>query len=436
MSAARGITLHRGDCLNVLDTLPANSVDAVITDPPYHLTSIVKRFGGKGAAAAQHGTDGAFARASRGFMGQEWDGGDVAFQVETWAKVLRVLKPGGYMAAFSHARTYHRMACAIEDAGFDIRDQIEWLYGCAMPKSHNIARGIDKVLGVEGTLGGPRTPEHEGRKHKHAGHAVGLRPWMSDPVAIDRNNREYIPASPQAQAWQGAGTALKPGHEPAVLAIKPVEAGSYARQCLATGTGGLHIDAARVARDVPKRTFSSGRSASKDLPLGRWPANVAHDGSPEVRAALPEGAADYFFEAVFGPDDYPEFDFHYSGKAGAADRVGSDHPTVKPQSLMRWLVRLLSIPGGVILDPFAGSGSTGWAAEREGRECVLIERDAAYSDHIERRIADFYTPTTVGVDYASGPDETAVALVQGGLFDRVDPAPPSGPSDGSGGNAP
>ena len=140
------IDLRQGDCIEVLRTLPDNSVDSVVCDPPYHLTSIVKRFGKEGSAPAQFGTDGAFARASKGFMGKEWDGGDIAFRTDVWKECLRVLKPGGHLLAFGGSRTYHRLAVAVEDAGFEIRDQIMWVYGSGFPKSHNIGKKIDRIV--------------------------------------------------------------------------------------------------------------------------------------------------------------------------------------------------------------------------------------------------------------------------------------------------
>ena len=180
------IKLLEGDCLARLDELPENSIDSVVTDPPYHLTSIVKRFGKPNSAPAQFGTDGAYARASRGFMGKEWDGGDIAFRPELWAKVLRVLKPGGHVLAFSGSRTYHRMAVAIEDAGFEIRDCVMWLYGSGFPKSHN---------------------------------------WDKDG------------------AFKGYGTALKPAWEPIVLAMRPLD-GTLAHNAETWGVAGMNIDAA------------------------------------------------------------------------------------------------------------------------------------------------------------------------------------------------
>jgi DNA modification methylase len=191
--------LIQADCRAVLACIPDNSVDAVVTDPPYHLTSIVKRFGAANAAPAGFGTDGAFSRASRGFMGQEWDGGDIAFNPALWAEVLRVLKPGGHMVAFSGTRTYHRMACAIEDSGFEIRDQIAWVYGSGFPKSHDVSKAMDAAAGV------PRDVIKSGAATTDA-----------------------------ARQWQGWGTALKPAFEPICLARKPLD-GTVAANVLAHG---------------------------------------------------------------------------------------------------------------------------------------------------------------------------------------------------------
>jgi len=382
------LTLHEGDCLEVLATLPEAHFDAIVTDPPYHLTSIVKRFGADGAAEAKEGTDGLFKRSSRGFMGKTWDGGDIAFRAETWTAALRVLKPGGHLVAFNHSRTYHHMTTAIELAGFELRDCIfnlyganpawtlfldslepeqiaslaralagsdapllAWLYGSGFPKSHDVAQAIEKLLSV---------------------------PGEADPAALEQ--------------WQGWGTALKPGIEPIVLARKPIAAGSIARQHLATGTGGLNIDAARIPSEKGKATQSGSRAAqngwgaapAKELHEDRWPANVCHDGSPEVLAKFPQEPLP---GVKIGTQSTARF--FYSGKASKVDRAGSDHPTVKPQELMRWLIRLTTARGGRVLDIFAGSGSTGWAAAVEGRDCHLIERDPGYASHIRARLPEF-----------------------------------------------
>ena len=193
--------LHNGDCLNILKMMIEDEVfvDSIVTDPPYHLTSIVERFGKDNSAPAQYGTDGAFKRASTGFMGKEWDGGDIAFRQETWELCLKVLKPGGHLLAFSASRNYHRMAVAIEDAGFEIRDQIMWLYGSGFPKSMNIGKALDKKLGNE--------RESFGTKLKKAGDMRGGNyvkggDYKSIELEITKGNTE----------WEGWGTALKPAH--------------------------------------------------------------------------------------------------------------------------------------------------------------------------------------------------------------------------------
>ena len=276
--------LLNDDCLVAMQKLIDDGVqvDSIVTDPPYHLQSIVDRFGKEGSAPAKHGTDGAFARASKGFMGQEWDGGDIAFRKETWELALKLLKPGGHLLAFSASRNYHRMAVAIEDAGFEIRDQLMWLYGSGFPKSHNLGDG-----------------------------------------------------------W---GTALKPAHEPIVMARKFIE-GTNKNNREKYGTGGINIDGCRVESD-------------------RFPANVMHDGIEEDWAR-----------------------FFYCPKVSKSER-GEDntHPTVKPQELMKYLCRLVTPKGGTVLDPFMGSGSTGMAAKDEGFEFIGIEREKEYFEIAEKRI--------------------------------------------------
>ncbi len=228
------VELHCGDCLEILPTLAENSIDACVTDPPYHLTSIVKRFGTDNAAPAQFGKDGAYARAAAGFMGRKWDGGDVAFRVETWREVYRVLKPGAHLIAFGGTRTFHRMACAIEDAGFEIRDQIQWLYGSGFPKSHDVSKGIDRAAGAEREVLGI------------AGKSGSERSCMAGDFA----GGEYLAtaaATTAARQWEGWGTALKPACEPIVLARKPLSESTVAANVLKWGTGALNIDGCRVA---------------------------------------------------------------------------------------------------------------------------------------------------------------------------------------------
>ncbi len=424
------VVLWPGDCLEVMKELPDASVDSCVSDPPYHLTSIVKRFGkpagnfgngyGSGYDDKAAGVGGAMARLSRGFMGRTWDGGDIAFQPEVWAEVLRVLKPGGHLVAFGGTRTYHRMACAIEDAGFEIRDQIGWAYGTGFPKSHDVSKGIDRIRGAEREVrakGKPVKRMIPGADQNKAG-------WEKN------NGREYVPnesdaATPEARAWQGWGTALKPAWEPVVLARKPLT-GTVAANVLEHGTGALNIDGCRVDFTSPADAgeskeknrhadFESGprenqifgadnrdRGANGNYdPPARWPANLIHDGSAEVVAAFPNSGGGHWSgetpslsgkQRLVGPESFDEESgsaarFFFSAKADQDDRLGSKHPTVKPVDLMQWLVRLVTPPGGTVLDPFAGTGTTGEAAWREGFLAILIEREAEYQADIQRRMA-------------------------------------------------
>lgn len=391
---APGIVLHPGDCLETMRAMAERGerVHAVVTDPPYHLTSIVNRYGGPDAAPQQYGTDGAFARAARGFMGKQWDGGDIAFRPETWRLCWELLPPGGHLAAFGGTRGFHRMTCAIEDAGFEIRDCLMWLYGTGFPKSHDPGDAME-------------------------------REWW-DETELERGM-----CSHRAAYWNAWGTALKPGWEPIILGRKPLPRdGTVAENVLAHGTGAIHIDACRV-EGVPRTTHADGNrvtsiAASGHLagkkphgptlaPDGRWPANVVHDGSAEVEAAFAAFGSDKGASApasgpslrngnlsvargkfnglqdgrepAFHADTGSASRFFYSAKATAADRAGSRHPTVKPIALMRWLARLITPPGGTILDPFSGSGTTGAAALAEGFRAILCEREAEYQADIRRR---------------------------------------------------
>ena len=315
--------LLNGDCIEEMQKLTDNGVqvESIVTDPPYHLTSIVERFGkgqkGINNKDEKEGRNGPYHRASKGFMGQTWDGGDIAFRQETWELAMKLLKPGGHLLAFSASRNYHRMAAAIEDAGFEIRDQIMWLYGSGFPKSLNLGDG-----------------------------------------------------------W---GTALKPAHEPIVMARKFIE-GTNKNNREKYGTGGINIDGCRIEGDTNLKTRvrkagsefgqNSGWNDHKNVDTiynpskGRFPANVMHDG-------LQEEWARYF----------------YCPKVSKSER-GKDntHPTVKPQELMKYLCRLVTPKGGTVLDPFMGSGSTGMAAKDEGFEFIGIEREKEYFEIAEKRI--------------------------------------------------
>ena len=278
--------LLNGDCIEEMQKLIDDGVqvDSVVTDPPYHLTSIVKRFGKENSAPAQFGTDGAYARASTGFMGKEWDGGDIAFRPETWELALKLLKPGGHLLAFSASRNYHRMAVAIEDAGFEIRDQMMWLYGSGFPKSQNMGKAIDKKQGNDREVLGTKITNvgMQGNNFK--------RGSKSGEVEVTKGNSE----------WEGWGTALKPAHEPIVMARKPLSESSIVDNVLKHGTGAINIDGCRVegndakypdtnpdfrdqgkkskeAIGIDKLSFGQVQNAERteksvDTPEGRFPA--------------------------------------------------------------------------------------------------------------------------------------------------------------------
>ena len=606
------VTLHPGDCLDALARLDEGSVDSCVCDPPYHLTSIVKRFGAANAAPAKSGATGAYKRASAGFMGKQWDGGDIAFRPDVWALVLRALKPGGHLLAFSGTRTYHRMACAIEDAGFEIRDQIGWAYGSGFPKSHDVSKGIDKASGhvrqrVAGGCGSAVSIATVGMKPGEAisGEAIEWQGWGTalkpawEPIVLARkplgspavdvrgiverqlqergvpeviwtgnakgaakraqpqslSSTEAPPAAetsvghadesgtlsdgppilkpserlsenglpptqdaqpncdgsttddsvnrcshpmagsapaaenasrhsspsttsmaagplterqttkrsmpksaaldsqPNTDCFAGIATGLSgslaivrinrnpdgsfawPENVPEFVPARPL---TVAENVLQHGTGALNIDACRVefagtndaaaaaaaaavgfaasrARGTATQSNSIGKESRDGTNTydpfalkGRWPANILHDGSDEVVGAFPETNAVGHFPKntggigtdtgiYHGAAGRPQAErwtsdagsaarFFYTAKADADDRLGSKHPTVKPLDLMQYLVRLVTPPGGTVLDPFAGTGTTGEAAWREGFNAILIEREPEYQNDIRRRM--------------------------------------------------
>jgi site-specific DNA-methyltransferase (adenine-specific) len=409
-----------------MPVLDANSIDAIVTDPPYGLV----------------------------FMGKDWDKGvpGVAF----WTEALRVAKPGAHMLAFGGTRTWHRLACAIEDAGWEIRDTVMWVYGSGFPKSHSVDKAIDKAAGAEREVVG-RNPNRDGRKPEgyHEGWA---RPWQANSASSA--HLCTAPATPAAKQWAGWGTALKPAWEPIILARKPLQ-GTVAANVLAWGTGAINVDGCRIGT---ADGHGGGRKGSSGFcgdnyehdgfvasSVGRWPANFIHDGSDEVLALMPNVKAGVAVRHnsggnTFGGDNPkpPMADmsysdsgsaarFFYCAKASKADRdegldgmelrkVGNfdddnyewditkthrpaqprrnHHPTVKPTALMRYLCRLVTPPGGVVLDPFMGSGSTGKAAVMEGFDFMGIEVEPEYYALAEARIAHAQEQHTPQLEFA------------------------------------
>jgi site-specific DNA-methyltransferase (adenine-specific) len=418
-------TIHHGDCREVMATLDAESVDAIVSDPPYGLS----------------------------FMGKGWDHGVPG--VEFWAEALRLAKPGAHLLAFGGTRTYHRLACAIEDAGWEIRDCVMWVYGSGFPKSHDVSKAIDKAAGAE---------REKRWKAVTANSSVGTlepRPWLDE---ARKNGGCFVdgdaPATDAARQWSGWGTALKPAWEPIIVARKPL-VGTVAENVLTHGTGAINVDGCRVGTEVVlshhtamlahggdnARPWHNGHETTTHQNTGRWPANLIHDGSEEVVGLFPaqrksSGGAAFSKAGYDGgwcpPDDaareigYGDSGsaarFFYCAKASKADRdegcegleerlsmrygekaqgplpqqtpskpvpQRNHHPTVKPTDLMRYLCRLVTPPGGVVLDPFTGSGSTGKAAILEGFRFIGIEREAEYVEIAKARIA--------AVDAAAGP---------------------------------
>ena len=438
--------LHLGDCLETLRAMPDNSVDSIVTDPPYGLS----------------------------FMGKRWDY-DVP-SVEIWAECLRVLKPGGHLLAFAGTRTQHRMAVRIEDAGFEIRDMIAWVYGSGFPKSLDVSKSIDKLDAAEaqerrrleftawvrsqgvtarqideatGTnMGGHYTtaasqPAIMTREHlEQCRHLFKDVPeWVereADQRTVESENfkrrgfyenptgglhggsghtvgsftgKQALPygVTEDAKKWQGWGTALKPALEPITVARKPL-VGTVAANVLQHGTGALNIDGCRVpgegnktfnrdAGERPRDQYRTGTTVGAAMPTdaGRWPANLIHDGSEP--ADLLGEAARFFYCAKASKRDRDEglegFEtknnmrvngLRKSEEEKHATLRANNHPTVKPTDLMRYLCRLVTPPGGVVLDPFMGSGSTGKAAMREGLRFIGCEMSPEYLEIARARI--------------------------------------------------
>lgn len=418
-----------GDCLTQLATLADNSVDAIVTDPPYGLSNtdpdkVADTITRWATGERDHIPTG------RGFMGQAWDG--FVPPPAVWDECLRVLKPGGHMLVFAGSRTQDLMGLSIRLAGFEIRDSLAWIYGSGMPKSHDVSKAIDKAAGADREAVG-RYQSPDGRDRAAASNSVG--------AVYGRDGREWnkpltAPATPESRQWQGWGTALKPGQEPIILARKPLT-GTVAGNVLEWGTGALNIDASRVGTEGGTAAVNFGETRGgmygggkgkptngiEQLGKGRWPANVLLD--PEAAAAMDEqsgvqkdGVAvrrnrngananpnGIYSDHVRGPAPDQTYGsgggasrffpvFKYQAKAPKkerpvierADGTKVQHPTVKPIALMRWLVTLITPPGGTVLDPFAGSGTTIEAAIIEGMNPIGIERDPDYLPLIHARI--------------------------------------------------
>ena len=438
------VTLLKGDCLQKLKELKDNSVDSVVTDPPYEI----------------------------GFMGKGWDDSGIANNPELWKEVLRVLKPGGHLLSFSHSRTYHRQAVAVEDAGFEIRDQIMWIYGSGFPKSHNIGKAVDKINGNEREVVGVSDNTRDRNNHEY--NSVGN--FGSNEIIETKGNSPY----------EGWGTALKPAHEPIVMARKPFK-GNVANNVLEWGTGGINVDGCRVEykneadekSSIPGSLNSNQKNSLFGMgeghehnTQGRFPANIIFDeeagkildeqsGTKTGQRGVVKGTEPSHnkVNSIYG--DYSMVDgkyaepkdglggasrFFYCPKSSKKDRnegmpeqvpqftgrprredgsviykethpeewaevmktkprkektslaaseeilqpttkgTMNTHPTVKPTDLMAYLIRLITPKGGLVLDPFMGSGSTGKAAVREGMSFIGIEREDEYMEIAKSRI--------------------------------------------------
>ena len=420
------VIVYQGDCIEVMREMPEASVDAIVTDPPYGLEFMGKEWDSpwkaagtveranentdpshpfrNGAPRVEYGIGGA---ASAGFQ---------SFS-EAWAReAFRILKPGGHLLAFAGTRTYHRMASGVEDAGFEIRDCIAWMYGSGFPKSLDVSKAIDKAAGAE----------REVVANRHRSYLASSMYASDAGGGLKEDFNVTAPDTSEAAQWNGWGTALKPAFEPIVVARKPL-IGTVAANVLEHGTGALNIDGCRIGTSVetwPKsRAWGAGYVPGADraqdatqktgeAPAGRWPANVALDATAasmlDAQSGERPGATSFSRPDTYSATSYKApggtplqagyadaggaSRFFYTAKASRQDRntgglAQNTHPTVKPTELMRWLVRLVTPPGGIILDPFGGSGSTGVAARAENVRCILIERETEYLNIIRDRLA-------------------------------------------------
>ena len=429
--------IYNMDCLEGLKQIDDNSVDSIVTDPPYEL----------------------------GFMGKKWDATGIAYNIELWKECLRVLKPGGYLLSFGGTRTYHRMTVAIEDAGFEIRDMIEWVYGTGFPKGLNVGKQIDKLQGNEREVVGKKIHSHKGVKVAEERSVIGAGAFGEKREGdITKGTSE----------WEGWGTALKPAHEPIVMARKPLE-GGVAENVIKHGTGAINIDGCRIETEDKTQRVNKGvewgvrydKSGNdpKDYgsALGRFPANLIHDGSEEVEEFFPDtapsksgtrrnrernsdsawvdalpqidleggfddsGTASRFFKSIKsiiyapkaskseregGCDDLEEkpvawsnqakaelergnidFDRNDGRKHNKVDISKNTHPTVKPLELMKYLVRMVTRVDGLTIDPFVGSGTTAVACSEVGVKYIGFEKDTDYAKIAQARIKEAESQT-------------------------------------------
>jgi DNA modification methylase len=454
------VTLYHGDCRDVLKDLPDSSVDAIVTDPPYGL-----EFMGKEWDAPWKDAHGNPLRSEQDAhstkLGKQRGGADpfigsgirygagLPYQLwcQQWAaECLRVLKPGGHMLSFGGTRTWHRLMCAIEDAGFEIRDSIAWLYGSGFPKSLDVSKAIDKAAGAEREVVGERArPDGSTRAELTSGPGTALAGSLDGTLNTNGAMSPITaPATDAAKKWQGYGTALKPSFEPVILARKPFK-GTVAANVLEHGTGALNVDACRVGSSgATKRSIQAEYPRNSDgtedrsqhwartghdiieVNAGRWPTNVVLDGEMAAEldaqsgitkssdnprrntaeahnktASMGKSSGDWTSTGHADSGGASRFFpvFRYTPKAGTAERPtvdGVSHPTVKPVDLIRWLIRLVTPPHGVVLDPFAGSGPIGEAAILEHMRAILVEKDDTYLPLIKARLSK---PMQVGFDF-------------------------------------
>jgi len=371
-----------GNNIEELKKFDDNYFDSIVTDPPYEI----------------------------GFMGKGWDASGIANNPEMWSECLRVLKPGGYLLSFSATRTYHRMAVAIEDSGFEIRDMIEWVYGSGFPKSLNIGKAVDKMQGNDREVVGERKQRANSENSN-----IKMNGCPSEVEIVTKGTSEF----------EGKGTALKPAHEPICMARKPLAEKTVAENVLKWGTGGINIDESRVgtneklsvkAHDIPNGQFhySFGATDWEVNKLGRFPANLIHDNSEEVRECFPNESERFFKSIIYqakasksernkgceglegtyvaqGNQAKAELargntDFNNSNKHNNVQLLKNHHPTVKPIKLMEYLIKMVTPTNGIVLDPFMGSGSTGVACVLNNFEFVGIDLDKDYCEIARARI--------------------------------------------------